>query len=278
MIELDKLSTEKRNPASAGIDTMSTLDMVTLINNEDKKVAYAVEKILPDIAKAVDIVADHLQAGGRLLYMGSGTSGRLGILDAVECPPTYSTDPAMVQGLIAGGYPAIFRAKEGAEDSEAEGHKDIRDMEVDERDVVMGLTASGRTPYVIGGLDEARKAGAATLGLACSQDPSIGRHCDLCLVVLPGPEVITGSTRMKAGTAEKMVLNMISTGTMVKLGKVRGNLMIDVKASNAKLMERALRIVMEVTGMDEQEAMKALTFHRGSARAAVEDWEASHDK
>ena len=160
MIGLDKLSTEKRNPASAGIDTMSTLDMVTLINNEDKKVACAVEKILPDIAKAVDIVADHLEQGGRLIYLGSGTSGRLGILDAVECPPTYSTDPDMVQGLIAGGYPAIFQAKEGAEDSEAEGHKDIEAMVVGPKDVVMGLTASGRTPYVIGGLDEARKAGA----------------------------------------------------------------------------------------------------------------------
>ena len=278
MIGLDKLSTEKRNPASAGIDTMSTLEMVTLINNEDKKVALAVEKILPDIAKAIDIVADHLKQGGRLIYMGSGTSGRLGILDAVECPPTYSTDPAMVQGLIAGGYPAIFQAKEGAEDSEAEGHKDIVEMEVSSRDVVMGLTASGRTPYVIGGLDEARKAGAAVLGLTCSEHPSIERHCDLCLVVLPGPEVITGSTRMKAGTAEKMVLNMISTGTMVKLGKVRGNLMIDVKASNAKLMERALGIIRTVTGCSESEAMKMLTFHSGSARAAVEDWEASHDK
>lgn len=278
MIGLDKLSTEKRNPASAGIDTMSTLDMVTLINNEDKKVAAAVEKILPDIARAVDLVADHLKQGGRLIYLGSGTSGRLGILDAVECPPTYSTDPDMVQGLIAGGYPAIFQAKEGAEDSEAEGHKDIEAMVAGPKDVVMGLTASGRTPYVIGGLDEARKAGAAVIGLACSENPSIARHCDLCLVVLPGPEVITGSTRMKAGTAEKMVLNMISTGAMVKLGKVRGNLMIDVKASNAKLMERALGIVMEVTGMNEQEAMRALTFHSGSARAAVEDWEAAHDK
>ncbi|MGP2528552.1 N-acetylmuramic acid 6-phosphate etherase [Acidaminococcus sp. LBK-2] len=278
MIDLDRLSTEQRNPASVAIDTVSTQELVEIINREDHKVADAVEKILPAIALAVDLVADRLSRGGRLFYMGSGTSGRLGILDAVECPPTYSTDPEQIQGLIAGGYEAIFRAKEGAEDSEEQGRDDIWNKEVTPLDVVMGISASGRTPYVLGGMKEARERGCAVLGLCCSRQSAMAKLADLCLTVLPGPEVITGSTRMKAGTATKMVLNMITTGAMVKLGKVRGNLMIDVRATNEKLLERALHIVCTVTGCSREEARLSLARNRGSARKAVEEWEAAHGK
>lgn len=278
MIDLDRLSTEQRNPASVAIDTVSTQELVEIINREDHKVADAVEKILPAIALAVDLVADRLSRGGRLFYMGSGTSGRLGILDAVECPPTYSTDPEQIQGLIAGGYEAIFLAKEGAEDSEEQGRDDIWNKEVTPLDVVMGISASGRTPYVLGGMKEARERGCAVLGLCCSRQSAMAKLADLCLTVLPGPEVITGSTRMKAGTATKMVLNMITTGAMVKLGKVRGNLMIDVRATNEKLLERALHIVCTVTGCSREEARLSLARNRGSARKAVEEWEAAHGK
>ena len=278
MIDLDRLSTEQRNPASVAIDTVSTQELVEIINREDHKVADAVEKILPAIALAVDLVADRLNRGGRLFYMGSGTSGRLGILDAVECPPTYSTDPEQIQGLIAGGYEAIFRAKEGAEDSEEQGRDDIWNKELTPLDVVMGISASGRTPYVLGGMKEARERGCAVLGLCCSRQSAMAKLADLCLTVLPGPEVITGSTRMKAGTATKMVLNMITTGAMVKLGKVRGNLMIDVRATNEKLLERALHIVCTVTGCSREEARLSLARNRGSARKAVEEWEAAHGK
>ena len=272
MIDLDRLSTEQRNPASVAIDKVSTQEMMEIINREDHKVADAVEKILPAIALAVDLVAD------RLFYMGSGTSGRLGILDAVECPPTYSTDPEQIQGLIAGGYEAIFRAKEGAEDSEEQGRDDIWNKELTPLDVVMGISASGRTPYVLGGMKEARERGCAVLGLCCSRQSAMAKLADLCLTVLPGPEVITGSTRMKAGTATKMVLNMITTGAMVKLGKVRGNLMIDVRATNEKLLERALHIVCTGTGCWRVEGRLCLARNRGSARKAVEEWAAAHGK
>jgi N-acetylmuramic acid 6-phosphate etherase len=278
MIDLKKLATEQRNPVSNGIDQKSTLDMVRIINEEDQKVALAVERILPDIARAVDLIAERFRAGGRLFYMGSGTSGRLGILDAVECPPTYSTDPEMVQGLIAGGYEAIFRAKEGAEDSPEGGAADIRNHHLGQSDVLVGITASGRTPYVLGGMAEARKLGATVIGLACTEQPDIAREAELMLIVLPGPEIVTGSTRMKAGTATKMVLNMLTTGAMIRLGKVRGNLMIDVRATNEKLLERAVRIVMTVTGMTRDAAEKALAESHGSARHAVETWEKAHDK
>jgi N-acetylmuramic acid 6-phosphate etherase len=278
MIDLDRLSTEQWNPASVAIDKVSTQELVEIINREDHKVADAVEKILPAIALAVDLVADRLSRGGRLFYMGSGTSGRLGILDAVECPPTYGTEPEQIQGLIAGGYEAIFRAKEGAEDSEEQGRDDIWNKELTPLDVVMGISASGRTPYVLGGMKEARERGCAVLGLCCSRQSAMAKVADLCLTVLPGPEVITGSTRMKAGTATKMVLNMITTGAMVKLGKVRGNLMIDVRATNEKLLERALHIVCTVTGCTREEARLSLARNRGSARKAVEEWEAAHGK
>lgn len=277
MLNLEKLSTEARNPASSRIDKLDTLSMMRVMNDEDQKTALAVKAILPDIARAVDVIAARLKTGGRLFYMGSGTSGRLGILDAVECPPTYSTDPDLVQGLIAGGKEAIFRAREGAEDSLDKGADDIISHDLSAKDVLVGITASGRTPYVLGGMEEARRRGAFVIGLACSKEPNIACTADLMLICLPGPEVVTGSTRMKAGTVTKMILNMLSTGTMIRLGKVRGNLMIDVKATNEKLKERATRIVMTVTGMDRAAAEKALRESDGRARLAVERWEASHD-
>lgn len=277
MLNLEKLSTEARNPASSRIDKLDTLSMMRVMNDEDQKTALAVKAILPDIARAVDVIAARLKTGGRLFYMGSGTSGRLGILDAVECPPTYSTDPDLVQGLIAGCKEAIFRAREGAEDSLDKGADDIISHDLSAKDVLVGITASGRTPYVLGGMEEARRRGAFVIGLACSKEPDIACTADLMLICLPGPEVVTGSTRMKAGTVTKMILNMLSTGTMIRLGKVRGNLMIDVKATNEKLKERATRIVMTVTGMDRAAAEKALRESDGRARLAVERWEASHD-
>ena len=277
MLNLEKLSTEARNPASSRIDKLDTLSMMRVMNDEDQKTALAVKAILPDIARAVDVIAARLKTGGRLFYMGSGTSGRLGILDAVECPPTYSTDPDLVQGLIAGGKEAIFRAREGAEDSLDKGADDIISHDLSAKDVLVGITASGRTPYVLGGMEEARRRGAFVIGLACSKEPDIACTADLMLICLPGPEVVTGSTRMKAGTVTKMILNMLSTGTMIRLGKVRGNLMIDVKATNEKLKERATRIVMTVTGMDRAAAEKARRESDGRARRAVERWEASHD-
>lgn len=277
MLNLEKLSTEARNPASSRIDKLDTLSMMRVMNDEDQKTALAVKAILPDIARAVDVIAARLKTGGRLFYMGSGTSGRLGILDAVECPPTYSTDPDLVQGLIAGGKEAIFRAREGAEDSLDKGADDIISHDLSAKDVLVGITASGRTPYVLGGMEEARRRGAFVIGLACSKEPDIACTADLMLICLPGPEVVTGSTRMKAGTVTKMILNMLSTGTMIRLCKVRGNLMIDVKATNEKLKERATRIVMTVTGMDRAAAEKALRESDGRARLAVERWEASHD-
>ncbi|WP_337510957.1 N-acetylmuramic acid 6-phosphate etherase [Acidaminococcus intestini] len=277
MLNLEKLSTEARNPASSRIDKLDTLSMMRVMNDEDQKTALAVKAILPDIARAVDVIAARLKTGGRLFYMGSGTSGRLGILDAVECPPTYSTDPDLVQGLIAGGKEAIFRAREGAEDSLDKGADDIISHDLSAKDVLVGITASGRTPYVLGGMEEARRRGAFVIGLACSKEPDIACTADLMLICLPGPEVVTGSTRMKAGTVTKMILNMLSTGTMIRLGKVRGNLMIDVKATNEKLKERATRIVMTVTGMDRAAAEKALRESDGRARLAVERWEANHD-
>ena len=277
MLNLEKLSTEARNPASSRIDKLDMLSMMRVMNDEDQKTALAVKAILPDIARAVDVIAARLKTGGRLFYMGSGTSGRLGILDAVECPPTYSTDPDLVQGLIAGGKEAIFRAREGAEDSLEKGADDIISHDLSAKDVLVGITASGRTPYVLGGMEEARRRGAFVIGVACSKEPDIACTADLMLICLPGPEVVTGSTRMKAGTVTKMILNMLSTGTMIRLGKVRGNLMIDVKATNEKLKERATRIVMTVTGMDRAAAEKALRESDGRARLAVERWEASHD-
>lgn len=269
MISLNKLMTEQRNPVSEHIDQGSAIEILRIINNEDKKIALAIEKILPDIACAVDCITQHLCHGGRLFYIGAGTSGRLGILDAVECPPTYSTAPDLIQGLIAGGKEAIFKAREGAEDSLILAEQDLRSLHFSNADVLVGIAASGRTPYVIGGLKYARSIPAATISIACTSDSEIGSIADIPLTILTGPEVVTGSTRMKAGTAQKMVLNMLSTASMIRLGKVYGNLMVDVKASNRKLEERARQIVMEATGCSRIESIEALTKAEGHAKLAI---------
>lgn len=269
MIDLSKLTTEQRNPYSMQIDSVSTLDMLKIINEEDKKVPIAVGKVLPQIAEAVDVIATAMQHGGRLFYIGAGTSGRLGILDAVECPPTYSTEPELVQGLIAGGVSAIFKAKEGAEDDLTLAQKDLEQAGFNEKDVLVGIAASGRTPYVIGGLKFANRIGAKTIAVSCSEGSEIASIAQIAITPIVGPEVVTGSTRMKAGTAQKLVLNMLSTGTMIKLGKVYGNLMVDVKTSNKKLEERARRIVMEATGCTRDEAIAALAQADGKAKLAI---------
>jgi len=268
-VDLSSLSTEARNPATMEIDTADTLSMLRLINTEDHTVADAVERILPDIAAAVDGIVERLSRGGRLFYLGAGTSGRLGVLDAVECPPTYGTDPELVQGLIAGGSSAMFRAKEGAEDDPSLAETELKEKDFSERDVLVGIAASGRTPYVIGALEYAKKLHALTIALSCSGNSAIARIADLALTPVTGPEVIAGSTRLKAGTAQKMVLNMLSTGTMIRLGKVYGNLMVDVRATNQKLEERARRIVMEATGCTEEESVLTLAGARGNAKLAI---------
>ncbi|TYZ23873.1 N-acetylmuramic acid 6-phosphate etherase [Selenomonas ruminis] len=269
MIQLNKLTTERRNPHTSHIDELSTLEMVTAINREDQQVPLAVEKVLPQIAQAVDLITERLKNGGRLFYIGAGTSGRLGILDAVECPPTYGTAPEMVQGLIAGGTPAIFKAQEGAEDNPALAAKDLTAAGFSACDVLVGIAASGRTPYVIGGIEYAKKIKAPTIALSCSENSQIAALADIAITPITGPEAVTGSTRMKAGTAQKLVLNMLSTGTMIKLGKVYGNLMVDVKTSNLKLEERARRIVMEATGCSRDEAIAVLAQAQGRAKLAI---------
>lgn len=257
-IKLENLTTESRNSSSLNIDKVSTLDMVKIINNEDKKVALAVEKELVKIAEAIDGIVSGMQKGGRLIYIGAGTSGRLGILDASECPPTYGVSEKLVQGIIAGGTEAIFRAKEGAEDSKELAIEDLKSKNITENDTIVGLAASGRTPYVIGGLEYANKIGALTVSITCNANSEVAKVSKVSIAPVVGAEVVTGSTRMKAGTAQKLVLNMLSTGTMIKLGKVYGNLMVDVRATNKKLVERAKKIVCEATGVDREVAEKVL--------------------
>ena len=258
MVELQKIATEQRNPNTMNIDTLSTLDMVKLINREDHRVADAVGEVTDKIAQAVDVIAEKLSKGGRLIYCGAGTSGRLGILDAVECPPTYSTDPETVQALMAGGYGAIFKAVEGAEDSKELGVQDMQDIHFCQKDVLVGIAASGRTPYVLGCMEYAKQLGAPTIAVTCCPGSELDRFADIGIAPAPGPEVVTGSTRMKSGTAQKMVLNMLSTGAMIKLGKVYGNLMVDVKPSNEKLIRRCVTIVCSAAECTEEEATEAL--------------------
>lgn len=258
IMELNKIATEQRNDKTMHIDELSTLEMVKLINDEDKRVAVAVEKELDHIAQAVDLIAEKLRQGGRLIYMGCGTSGRLGILDAVECPPTYSTDPDQVVGLIAGGMGAIFKAVEGAEDEKELGVEDLKKINACEKDVVVGIAASGRTPYVIGGMEYAKSLGIRVVGVTCCPGSDIDTLADIGIAPMPGPEVVTGSTRMKSGTAQKMVLNMLSTGAMIRLGKVYGNLMVDVKPSNEKLINRCVSIVQSATGETAEKAKAVL--------------------
>ena len=258
MVELQKIATEQRNPNTMNIDTLSTLEMVKLINREDHRVADAVGEVTDKIAQAVDVIAEKLAAGGRLIYCGAGTSGRLGILDAVECPPTYSTDPETVQALMAGGYGAIFKAVEGAEDSKELGVQDMQNIHFCQKDVLVGIAASGRTPYVRGCMEYAKQLGAPTVAVTCCPGSELDQFADIGIAPAPGPEVVTGSTRMKSGTAQKMVLNMLSTGAMIKLGKVYGNLMVDVKPSNEKLIRRCVTIVCSAAECTEAEATKAL--------------------
>jgi N-acetylmuramic acid 6-phosphate etherase len=247
-MDLARLVTEGRNPDSADIDRLSARQIVELMNREDARVAEAVGREAEPIARAVELIAERLRAGGRLVYIGAGTSGRLGVLDASECPPTFNSPPGQVIGLIAGGSAALTRAVEGAEDREEDGAADLRLARLSAADVLVGIATSGRTPYVIGGLKHARSIGAATIGLSCNPQSALHEHADIAITPVVGPEVVSGSTRLKAGTATKMVLNMLSTGTMVRLGKTYGNLMVDLQARNAKLVERSARIVSLVTG------------------------------
>lgn len=268
-IDLDRLTTEGRNPRSRGLDRLDSLELVRLINSEDAGVAAAVEREAPVIAQAIDTIAKRMARGGRLIYVGAGTSGRLGVLDAAECPPTFNADAGQVIGLIAGGPEALLHAVEGAEDSPDQGESDLRAIELAANDAVVGIAASGRTPYVLGALDYARSVGAATIGFSCNAAADIRDHAGLAIIPVVGPEVLSGSTRMKAGTATKMVLNMLSTGAMVRLGKVYDNLMVDVRASNEKLVERSIRIVGTLTGCSREEAENALSACNGEVKTAI---------
>lgn len=263
--------TEQENSQTAEIDKVSTLEAARLINDEDKTVAIAIEKVLPEIAAVIDQVVERLQNGGRLFYVGTGTSGRLGVLDASEIPPTFGVSYDLVQGVIAGGYDALYKATESSEDNREAGAEDLKTRGVSEKDAVMGIAASGRTPYTIGAVEYAKEIGCFTTCITCVPDSAITHAVDIAIVPVVGPEAITGSTRMKAGTAQKLVLNTISTVAMIKLGYVRGNRMTNVKASNEKLKDRALRILMIETGITEIEvATELLQRSNFSIREAIE--------
>ena len=266
---LSKLGTEKRNEATRDIDLCTTLEMVTLMNQQDMEVPKAVASQLPQIAQAVDILHEALRNGGRMIYVGAGTSGRLGVLDASECPPTFSTPPEMVQGFIAGGDQALRNAVEGCEDSREQGVETVQKAAVCEKDVVVGITASGSASYVLAALEEARSRGAKTIGVVTNRGTRLQALCDVCIAPDVGPEVITGSTRLKSGTAQKLVLNMLTTCTMVKLGKVYGNLMVDLNPSNRKVYDRAQRIIREVTGVSEEQAARALKEADNNTKLAI---------
>jgi N-acetylmuramic acid 6-phosphate etherase len=266
---MSRMTTEARNPASEMIDTLPALAIVRLMNAEDSRVPEAVGREAEAIARAVEIIAERLRAGGRLIYIGAGTSGRLGVLDASECPPTFSTPPEMIVGLIAGGYGALTRAVEGAEDHPENAVVDLKNIKLSAGDVLVGIATSGRTPYVIGGLKYAREIGAFAIGLACNDGSALTDAADLMITPIVGPEIISGSTRLKAGTATKLVLNMLTTGAMVLLGKTYGNLMVDLKATNTKLVLRTRRIVAELTGLTEAEAEEQLARCGGELKTAV---------
>src|SRR5713101_7300239 len=256
--ELDQLATEQPNPASADLDTKSAIEIARIINSEDAKIAAAVERALPQIAQAIDWIAESLEGGGRLIFVGTGTSGRIAALDASECPPTFGTDPRMVQFVMAGGRKALGAAVEADEDSRRLGVREIRKKRPGKKDVVVGIAASGRTPFTIAAIEWARRAGAKTIAVTCNPGSDLGAAADLAIVVETGPEVVSGSTRMKAGTAEKMVLNMLSTGAMVRLGYVYGNLMVNLHQKNSKLAERAVTIVERALGIAERKAADVL--------------------
>ncbi len=262
-------TTEARNAASTQIDTLSPLEFADLMNQEDATVAAAVRRELPRIAQAIEVISDRLRNHGRLIYLGAGTSGRLGVLDASECPPTFSTPPELVVGIIAGGPAALTRAIEGAEDNGAQAKVDLKQVNLNEKDVLVGIAASGRTPYVIHGLRYARSLGTFAIGFACNEHSAMQSDSDLMIATVVGPEIITGSTRLKSGTATKMVLNMLTTGAMVQLGKTYGNLMVDLRATNEKLRDRSQRIVAEITGLAQTAAEEVLASCRGEVKTAI---------
>ncbi|WP_067841465.1 N-acetylmuramic acid 6-phosphate etherase [Amphibacillus sediminis] len=269
MINLSNISTEQQNPNTMNLDQMSYLEALTVMNQEDMKVAVAIKEVLPQIEKAVAAIVTAFENEGRLIYLGAGTSGRLGVLDAAECPPTFGTPEEMVVGLIAGGERAFTKAIEGAEDSMELGEADLQYISLTDRDVVVGLAASGRTPYVVGALQYANKVGAVTVAIACNKDSEIGQTAQIPIEVSPGPEVLSGSTRLKAGTAQKMVLNMLSTISMVGIGKVYKNLMVDVQRTNKKLETRAENIVMNATDVERDLAKAKLLEADGSVKLAI---------
>ena len=269
MIDLTKLVTETGNPDTMNLDQMTPLELVSVMNHEDQKVVAAVKEVLPQVAQAIEWAVSSLESGGRIVYFGAGTSGRLGVLDAVECPPTFGVSPDVVVGLIAGGEKAFVRAVEGAEDSLELCEEELKKIGLNKNDIAIGIAASGRTPYVIGGLRYARSLGCKTVAIACNKGSEVGKEAELAIEPCCGPEVLTGSTRLKSGTAQKMILNMISTGSMVGVGKAYQNLMVDVQQTNKKLVVRAQNITMAATGCTREEAAQALERADGNAKLAI---------
>lgn len=268
-LDLNKMTTETRNPGTMNLDTMTPLEVVTAMNNEDAKVPAAIRPVLPQIAQVVEWAIQAVEAGGRVFYMGAGTSGRLGVLDAAECPPTFGVGDDVIIGLIAGGDKAFLKAVEGAEDSRELGRGDLETRGLTKNDLVIGIAASGRTPYVLGALDYAKEIGCHTAAISCNAGCAIGQAAEVAVEAVVGPEVLTGSTRLKAGTAQKLILNMISTATMVGVGKAYQNLMVDVMQTNEKLCRRAEKIVMEATGVSQEEARKNLDLAGDNAKTAI---------
>lgn len=269
MVDLTKMGTEQQNPNTMNLDEMSVKEALTVMNNEDKKVAEAIEEVIPEIEEAIHVIIKQLKKGGRIVYTGAGTSGRLGVLDAAECPPTFGTPKEQVVALIAGGERAFTEAIEGSEDSVEMGQKDLENIQLSDKDVVVGLAASGRTPYVIGALEYANEVGAPTVAIACNKNSEIGAVASIAIEAAPGPEVLTGSTRLKAGSTQKMILNMLSTLSMVGIGKVYQNLMVDVQQTNKKLVARAESIVMKATGANQETARQTLKESDGEVKVAI---------
>ncbi len=269
LVDLRKIDTEQQNKNTMNLDQMSVREALTVMNQEDKKVAKAIEKVLPEIEKAVHVIIEKFNAGGRLIYIGAGTSGRLGVLDAAECPPTFGAPKEQVVGIIAGGEKAFTEAIEGSEDNIEMGKEDLEKIGLTKNDVVVGLAASGRTPYVIGALEYANSIQAPTVAIACTRESEIGQVANIAIEATPGPEVLTGSTRLKAGTTQKLILNMLSTISMVGIGKAYKNLMVDVQPSNEKLISRAINIVMQATGVEEAVARKKMEESEGNVKAAI---------
>ncbi|MEH7883470.1 N-acetylmuramic acid 6-phosphate etherase [Bacillus sp. JJ1609] len=268
-MNIAKLNTEQQNPKTMNIDLMSTEEIITVINQEDTLVPNVLARQVPNISEVVDKIVAAFKQGGRLIYVGAGTSGRLGIIDASECPPTYGTDPGMVVGIIAGGKEAMTEAIEGVEDDKQQGQTDMEEISLCAKDVVVGIAASGRTPYTIGALEYANQLGAVTVSVVCSKDSEMEKVSDYTIAAVVGPEVITGSTRMKSGTAQKLILNMLTTASMIKMGKVYGNLMVDVQMTNEKLHNRAVNIVKMATGASDEEARAAIKDQNYHTKAAI---------